>query len=134
MGEALSPIDILLGVGSVFRRGIVKGLGSIFSRRGAKRVASQSVDDLLRPGGQLIGRAGSSSRTRIVEGSLDDAQSFFTQLSRGGKVVDNPSFPGTLVRTERGFVGLRPVSRSGPPTIDVNIPGIGIDEIKFILP
>jgi hypothetical protein len=29
-------------------------------------------------------------------------------------------------------VGLRPVSKSGPPTIDVDIPGIPIKKIKFV--
>ena len=31
-----------------------------------------------------------------------------------------------------GRVGLRPASKSGPATIDVDIPGIPIDKIKFI--
>jgi hypothetical protein len=30
-----------------------------------------------------------------------------------------------------GSVGLRPASKSGPPTIDVNIPGVNIDKFKF---
>jgi len=65
---------------------------------------------------------------------LDDAQGLFGRLSQGGKVVDNPSYPGTLVQLPRGTVGIRPISGSGPPTIDVNIPGIGIKEIKFLVP
>jgi hypothetical protein len=30
-----------------------------------------------------------------------------------------------------GYVGYRPFSKSGPPTIDVNVPGQPIGEIKF---
>jgi hypothetical protein len=30
-----------------------------------------------------------------------------------------------------GRVGLRPVSKSGPPTIDVDILGIPIEKVKF---
>jgi RHS repeat-associated protein len=87
--------------------------------------------DLLRPAGSLIGSAGSSSKIRILSGGTKEAEAMFAQLSKGGQVVRN-SPSGTVVRLEGGgTVGYRPVSRSGPPTIDVNIKGLGIREIKF---
>jgi len=53
-------------------------------------------------------------------------------LARGGADVTPPGHPGILVElSEGGHVGYRPISRSGVPTIDVNIPGYDIKKIKF---
>lgn len=37
-----------------------------------------------------------------------------------------------MIKTSDGLIGLRSVSKSGPPTIDVNIPGIDIKKLKFV--
>jgi hypothetical protein len=70
------------------------------------------VGDILRPGGELIGQAGSSSAIREVSGGLSDAQATFNQLTEGGTVISNSTYPGTLVRLaspmgERSEFGLR---------------------------
>jgi hypothetical protein len=91
------------------------------------------VEEALRPGGRLIGSEGTSSQVRIMKGGLSEARRLFDQLSAGGTALTETTYPGTLVRLPTGgTVGLRPVSTSGPPTIDVRIPGIGIREIKFV--
>jgi hypothetical protein len=88
--------------------------------------------DLLKPSGRLVGEAGTSSRIRILQGGEAEARAFFEQLSRGGRVVEHPTFPGTMVELPGGgLIRYRPVSTSGPPTIDVSIEGVGIREIKF---
>lgn len=94
---------------------------------------------MLLPNGMRIGRAGSNKAIRVIEGGASEAQAFFGQLSRGGTVVQNANFPGTLVRLPSGgTVGLRSVatstgSRAAPrATIDVNIPGVNIRELKFL--
>jgi RHS repeat-associated protein len=80
-----------------------------------------------------LGHAGSSSSIRIVEGGAPAAERLFRKLSKGGIDVTPPGYPGKLVRLPNGgFVGYRGVSKSGPPTIDVNIPGIAVRKIKFI--
>lgn len=95
--------------------------------------ASKGIEDLLRPGGRLIGSQGSSPKIRIIKGGLRDAEKLFEQLSGGGTRVNGTSYPGPLVRLPNGgTVGLRPSSTSGPPTIDVTVQGIGIREIKFL--
>jgi hypothetical protein len=89
--------------------------------------------ELLRPGGRLIGLAGTSSRIRILQGGQAEAEALFGQLSKGGQIIEGTSYPGTLVRLPGGGqVGFRPSSASGPPTIDVTIEGLGIREIKFL--
>ena len=79
-----------------------------------------------------LGRAGSSSSIRVAEGGASAAEKLFGKLSKGGVDVTPPGHPGKLVRLpDGGFVGYRGVSKSGPPTIDVNIPGIDVRKIKF---
>jgi hypothetical protein len=89
--------------------------------------------DLLMPGGTPLGRPGSRAEIREVSGGSSEARDLFEELTEGGVDVTPPGYPG--IRRELpggGFVGLRPVSKSGPPTIDVDIPGIDIDKIKFV--
>jgi hypothetical protein len=103
------------------------------ARTSGNESPARPLEARLRPGGRLIGEEGSSPQIRIVKGSLREARQLFEQLSAGGTLLPGTTYPGTLVRLPTGgTVGLRPVSTSGPPTIDVRIPGIGIREIKFI--
>jgi len=70
---------------------------------------------------------------RELTGGLTEAQKLFDQLAEGGTRVAAPTYPGTMVRLPNGgMVGLRPVSTSGPPTIDLSVPGVNIREIKFL--
>lgn len=56
----------------------------------------------------------------------------FDELAAGGRDITPPGHPGKVVELPSGgFVGYRPFSKSGPPTVDVNIPGIPITEVKF---
>jgi hypothetical protein len=88
--------------------------------------------DLLLPGGIPLGAQGSKPGIREVPGGVQAAQDLFNQLSQGGKDITPPGYSGNLVELPTGgIVGFRPSSRSGPPTIDVNIPGIPIRKIKF---
>ena len=85
-----------------------------------------------RGGLRSLGRAGSSSSIRVADGGASAAEKLFGKLSKGGVDVTPPGHPGKLVRLpDGGFVGYRGVSKSGPPTIDVNIPGIDVRKIKF---
>lgn len=94
-----------------------------------------SCADLLKPGGRKIGVPGSNDRIRIVGGGVRDAEDFFLELATKGRGRDitPKGFNGMVVGLEGGgTIGFRPASTSGPPTIDVIIGGIGINEIKFI--
>jgi RHS repeat-associated protein len=90
---------------------------------GAGSGEAPSLAALLKPAGDLIGRAGSSNSIRVIEGGAGTAEKLFKDLTQGGKVLEKPGYPGTLVELPGGgVVGFRPTSRSGPPTIDVNTP------------
>jgi hypothetical protein len=95
------------------------------------------------PGGTPIGVKATgpraSARLREVSGGRAEAERLFQELTQGGKDVTPTSYPGTLVELPngRGIVGYRPASKSGPPTIDVNVVDaagqpIPIEKIKFI--
>src|SRR5437660_8859990 len=95
------------------------------------------------PGGRPIGVRGTGPRAtakiREVKGGQPEAERVFRQLTQGGTDVTPPGYRGQLVELPggRGRVGLRPASKGGPPTIDVNVlddKGVRmpIKKIKFI--
>jgi hypothetical protein len=81
-----------------------------------------------------LGRQGSSPAIREVLGDVNDAKTLFDAL-RGSNVVTEVK-PGVFIaRTSNGAtVTFRPVSKSGPPTVDVRGIEEGIEKIKFIQP
>jgi len=100
----------------------------------APPVAPRPPSDILTPGGKPIGRPGSGTGIRRVNGGLTRAQAIFDELSAGCKDVTPPRYPGKLVELPNGGrVGLRPVSSSADksPSIDINIPGIPVNKIHF---
>jgi hypothetical protein len=93
----------------------------------------RAPSDILMPGGAPVGTAGSRPEIRELPGGAGEARDLFDELTGGGTVVTQPGYPGVLKTLPGGgTVGFRPASRSGPPTIDVNIPGLDIDKLKFI--
>jgi hypothetical protein len=62
----------------------------------ATEAAGSSIDDVLRPGGDLLGKAGSNAAIREVSGGLSEAQATFSQLTQGGTVVQTRRIPARL--------------------------------------
>ena len=118
VGVGIGMVSFGGGYGSLARKGLAK------------------VDGLLREGGQLIGRAGRGAGVREVTGGVDDARALFNKLAEGGKVGPHPGVEGGLLAElpGGGHVGFRPSSKSGPPTVDVNIQGLDVRKIKFVAP
>jgi len=96
---------------------------------------SKTPEEQLMPGGNPIGEQGTSQGIRVLPGGSKAAEDLFGELSKGGKVVDKPGYPGTLVELPNsgGTVGIRPRSKSGDTAIDVNVPGLKgvVDKIHF---
>ncbi len=85
------------------------------------------------PGGKPIGTKGSKASNRQVSGGQKAADDWFDDLTVGGTSAIVPTYPGKMMDVPGGGrVGLRPKSKSGEPTIDVDIPGIPIKKIKFL--
>ena len=95
------------------------------------------------PGGNPLGKKGTGPRApatvREVNGGRNEAERFFQELSQGGADVTPPGHIGAVVKLPggRGTIGYRPSSKSGPPTIDVNVVDasgkkLPVEKIKFI--
>ena len=55
------------------------------------------------------------------------------RLTQGAKKLNKPNYEGELFQPPGGgFIGYRPVSTSGPPTIEVRIPGLRDIKLKFL--
>lgn len=89
--------------------------------------------DLLMPAGHPIGRPGPGRRVQEVAGGQKEAEALFNDLTQGGTPNTPPGYPGQGCDLPGGgWVGLRPKSKSGKPTMDINVPGIPIRKIKFV--
>jgi RHS repeat-associated protein len=113
---------------------VVVGLYHFFSSAGGGSGGGSSPDpgDILMPGGSPVGSPGGKPTIRELPGGQPAAQDLFDQLAQRGTDVTPAKYPGKMVELPGGdWVGLRPVSKSGPPTIDTNIKGIPITKIKF---
>ena len=106
---------------------------------GTKFVAAQAVLGgagkilpILKPAGRWIGRTGSNKRVRVLSGGVEAAREMFATLSAEGKVIEAEGYPGVMVEIPGGGrIGLREASKSGPATIDIALPGVSIDKIRF---
>ena len=100
---------------------VTEGLGgglAILSEAGTVVETTTVAQDIL-SGAKTIGRAGNNSGVRVVE-SVDELNQAFSKLSQGGKVINAPGYKGTMVELVDGTrVGLRSVSKTGGPTIDI---------------
>lgn len=120
--EALKDATAMMGAGVVTAGGEVAASATV-----------GRVVRILSPGGSLIGATGSRASVRELPGGSKAALELFGRLAKGGERVRDTRYPGVMVRmADDAFIGYRPVSRSGPATIDVNIPGVAIDKIKFL--
>ncbi|QNN47081.1 hypothetical protein H9L17_02630 [Thermomonas brevis] len=113
------------------------GAAGVSGVSGSNGLMGQAAN-VLKPEGQLLGRAGTSNAIRLIEGGMAEAKATFSQATRGGEVVKNSTYPGTLVRVgENALVGFRESSTRGsqPPTIDLMgsaWKGFGAREFKFL--
>ena len=100
----------------------------------ASWAAEEALRRLLYPGGNPIGNPGKSSRIRRLPGDLFDARALFNELAQLGVPDDTATYPGNRVKIAYGlgYVGIRNVSGSGEPTVDVDVNIGGAERIKKI--
>lgn len=87
--------------------------------------SSQSLREILAPGGQPIGSRyrGAAPDIRTLPDRAA-AEPFFESLiaGRGAVEITPPGYPGRMMRLPDGStIGFRPSSTSGPPAIDLRI-------------
>lgn len=110
------------------------GEGALAEDAGA---ITQRLADTLAPDGVPIGEAGSSPEIRELPGGADAAEQMFQDLTEGGTLDTPLSYPdsGTGYRMPDGsFIGYRPISDSGLPTIDVKVAPLKdiVKKLKFL--
>lgn len=95
----------------------------------------QQVESLLKPGGNLKGDPPTRKKGKVreVHEGKKEAEELFAELEKLGRnspVADTPS----LRRVELpglGYVSYRPISKSGPPTIDISVNINGLENVKL---
>jgi RHS repeat-associated protein len=87
---------------------------------------------ILKPAGRWIGVPGSSQRIRVLSGGVGAAREMFGALGAEGKAIKAKGYPGIMLEIPGGgTIGLREASKSGPATIDLALPGVAIEKLKF---
>jgi hypothetical protein len=91
---------------------------------------------LLEPDGSLLGvLARRGSKVRRVYGGQTEAEELFGRLAKLGRDARIETYPGKRVELPGcGYAGYREASKSGEPTVDVdvNIKAIGNVKFKFV--
>ncbi len=121
--EPLSPLDYAFIAGTMGRPN-----ASLLP----KEIRSH-LENMLRPGGKLIGEAGSSDNIRILQGNIKTAEDLTLDLGKIGQIRNHPNDPTGVVidLPGGGYIGLRESKKYGP-TIDINVPGFeDIRKIHF---
>ncbi|NGX36291.1 MAG: hypothetical protein K1000chlam1_01132 [Candidatus Anoxychlamydiales bacterium] len=81
------------------------------------------MKNIIKPNGKWLGKAGTRSYTRLFEGGTKEALEIFKNLTKEGKLI-NKNYPGKMYVLQDGTkIGFRPLSKSGLPTIDLDLPG-----------
>ena len=121
LGAALPPVSRALA-----------HYGGILGPALLERIKPSSLEDILMPGGERIGAAGTSPDIRLLPGGLAAARSMLERLTRSATDITPKTYPGKMFKTpDGGLIGLRPESTSGPPTIDFRDVGVPIRKLKF---
>jgi hypothetical protein len=103
----------------------IKNLTSIRTKK--------DVLNIIRPNGEWLGKTGSSERIRLFKGSQKEGWNVFNKLTENGKLVASDKKINVYKLSDNTHITYRPISKSGPPTIDIKIPEFkGNIKLKFI--
>lgn len=98
----------------------------------SEREIRELLESLFRPGGDLIGEPSRDPDIRLVGGDLEDARQMLGCLRAVSVASNAPTYRGSLLKVgDLGYVGLREISGSGEPTIDVNVSIEGMKKVKI---
>ena len=105
-------------------------LGTIGKYGRGSEAVLEHLTSILKPGGKLIGEAGSKDTIRVVP--LSQREALTTELSKVGNVISKPTYDGTFREISGlGNIGFRESKEFGP-TIDIDIEGLrDIRKIHF---
>jgi hypothetical protein len=82
----------------------------------------REIRELLVPDGVPFGEPGRGRAVRVVQGGLQAAEQLMDELEALGEPSRRGDYDGRMVQLgEEGTVGLRHRSKSGEPTLDVQV-------------
>ncbi|PIR15444.1 MAG: hypothetical protein COV48_14335 [Elusimicrobia bacterium CG11_big_fil_rev_8_21_14_0_20_64_6] len=94
----------------------------------------QRILSILKPDGRWIGEK--VRDVLRIRGTIEDANKLFERLTNGMKIGPHPNpkvgSNGRHASNGQSTINLRPISDSGPPTIDISVPGGPQIKVKFI--
>lgn len=97
----------------------------------------REILEIVTPNGQPIGTQlrGATNDIRTLPGGRSAGEAMFNRITEGRIIADvTPgNYPGRMYLLNDGtVVGFRPVTSSGSPAIDINIPGFnGVTKLHF---
>jgi hypothetical protein len=92
------------------------GTGGVFAGVSGALPSFNKLDRLFNEASPSWGR-----NVGEIKGAIEKAEKYFRWIAKPGTIRRHPKIPGGyLAETVRGFpIGFRPISKSGPPTIDL---------------
>ena len=89
--------------------------------------------NIIKPNGEWIGKAGKTRFIRLFKGGENEALNVFKELTKGGKIICSDSEITVIKLSDELHISYRQLSKSGPPTIDINVEGVENNiKLKFI--
>ena len=94
--------------------------------------AIKRVADKVMPNGRWIGRPGGGEDVRELSGGTEAATQLFDYLTVGGSVYrSEPNLTVVKLPGKSNFVTYRPLTASGSPAVDINVPPIPLMKFHF---
>lgn len=90
------------------------------------------VADKVMPNGRWIGTPGGGEDVRELSGGTEAATRLFDYLTVGGSVYrSEPNLTIVKLPGKASFITYRPVTASGSPAVDINVPPIPLMKFHF---
>ncbi len=81
----------------------------------------------------MLGKKGSNNLIRLFEGGKKEASQIFNKLTKNGEIYFKDTEKIIYKFSDNTYVTYRPISKSGPPTIDIKMDGLEKNiKLKFL--
>lgn len=104
------------------------------SIKGASSISTKNdILNIIKPNGQWIGTRGYNDFIRLLKGGQKEGKEVFNELTKQGKIIYKDSEKIVSQLSDEIYITYRPISTSGPATIDINIESFERNiKIKFL--
>ncbi|NGX63247.1 MAG: hypothetical protein KR126chlam6_00655 [Candidatus Anoxychlamydiales bacterium] len=81
----------------------------------------KDISNIMQPRGQWIGKKGNCERIRLFNGGKKEGIQIFKELTKDGKIIYKDSEKIISQLSDEIYITYRPISKSGPPTINIRL-------------